>query len=53
MISDWAKPGMYWGVYNGIISATENKSLDPAGIITRAHMAEIMVRYVNNMDVSA
>ena len=53
VISDWAKPGMYWGVYNGIISATENKSLDPAGIITRAHMAEIMVRYVNNMDVSA
>ena len=49
LISDWGKPGMYWGVYNRIIEATQQRMLDPHGIVTRADMAAIMVRYKNNL----
>ena len=49
MISEWARPGMYWAVYNGIISGTGQKMLNPTGIVTRAHMAAIMVRYMDSL----
>ena len=44
-ISAWAKPALYWGVYNEIISGTSTKTLSPQGTATRAQIAKILVGY--------
>ncbi|MBQ7523413.1 MAG: S-layer homology domain-containing protein [Oscillospiraceae bacterium] len=46
-ISAWAKPALYWGYYNGIISGTGTKTLSPQGTATRAQIAKILVGYQN------
>ena len=48
-ISSWGKKGMYWGVYHEIITGATPTTLNPTGLITRAQMAAIMVRYVNDL----
>ena len=45
-ISAWAKDAVYWAVYQKIISGTSPSTLDPGGIVTRAQLSAIMVRYV-------
>lgn len=40
-VSDWAKYGVEWAVYNGIISGKGNNTLDPKGGATRAEAAKI------------
>ena len=47
LIAAWAKPAMYWGVYNVIINGTTPATLSPGGTITRAQLAAIMVRYTD------
>ena len=47
LISAWAKPAMYWGVYHEILNGTSPTTLSPGGTMTRAQLAAIMVRYTN------
>lgn len=44
-IADWAKPAMYWGVFQELIQGTGPKTLSPTGVATRAQIAKIMVEY--------
>ena len=44
-IASWAKAGMYWGVYNDIISGTSKTTLTPQGLATRAQLAKMLVNY--------
>lgn len=46
-ISAWAKPAMYWAVYQKILSGTSPTTLNPGGTVTRAQIAAIMVRYTD------
>ena len=43
--ASWAKAGMYWGVYNDIISGTSKTTLTPQGLATRAQLAKMLVNY--------
>ena len=45
-IAPWAKPAMYWAVYNKIINGM-NGGLNPKGEATRAQLAKILVEYQN------
>ena len=44
-ISAWAKPALYWGYYNEIISGTSTTTFFPQGTATRAQIAKILVGY--------
>ena len=46
-IATWAKPAMYWAVYNTILNGMDG-GLNPAGTATRAQLAKILVEYQNN-----
>lgn len=46
-ISDWAKPSVYWGIYNKLISGTNADTLTPKGTATRAQLAKILVNYID------
>lgn len=46
-IADWAKAGMYWGVYKELIRGTSETTLSPRGSATRAQLAIILVNYVD------
>ncbi len=46
-IASWAKPAMYWGRYNKIISGTSENTLSPEGKATRAQLARILVNYLD------
>ncbi|MDO4802052.1 MAG: S-layer homology domain-containing protein, partial [Prevotellaceae bacterium] len=48
IIASWAKPAMYWGYYNKIISGTSATTLGPTGLATRAQIAKILVDYQDN-----
>ncbi len=47
-IASWAKPAMYWGYYNKIISGTTATTLGPEGNATRAQIAKILVGYLES-----
>ena len=44
-IAAWAKPAMYWGVYNGLIKGKGEGLLAPTDYATRAELAKILVTY--------
>ena len=46
-ISVWAKPSVYWGIYNKLISGTSADTLTPKGTATRAQLAKILVDYID------
>ncbi len=46
-ISVWAKPSMYWGIYNKLISGVSVDALAPQGTATRAQLAKILVNYID------
>lgn len=46
-ISDWAKSSVYWGIYNKLISGTDEMTINPQGTATRAQLARILVSYIN------
>lgn len=45
-ISVWAREPVYWGVYNGILSGNGQRLLNPRGTVTRAQLAAILTRYL-------
>lgn len=47
-ISLWAKPCVYWGFYNKLISGTSKEKLSPKDNATRAQMAKILVEYYHS-----
>ena len=47
-IATWAKPSVYWGIYNKLISGTSETTLTPKGTATRAQLAKILVNYLNS-----
>lgn len=46
-VSEWAKPSVYWGIYNKLISGMSSDTLEPAGNATRAQLAKILINYLN------
>lgn len=44
-ISSWAKPCVYWGVYNKLIKGISKNEISPKGVVTRAQLAKILVDY--------
>ncbi|GEM_PF-6006850 len=47
LIASWAKTSFYWGIYHGIVEGSDNL-LKPTGLATRAQVATMIVRYVEN-----
>ena len=47
-VSEWAKPALYWSVYQGILCGTEslnlNDILSPKSPASRAQIAVMLVR---------
>ena len=48
-VSDWAAPAMAWCVEQGIIGGTTTTTLSPQGLATRAQVATILMRYIENI----
>lgn len=46
-IGAFAKPGVYWAVYNGIVNGTTPTTINPHGTATRAQIAVILLRYMD------
>ena len=46
-ISGWARPALYWGVYNKLLSGTTTTTLSPAAPANRAQLAKILVYYID------
>lgn len=45
-VSEWAKSGMYWGIYNEMILGVGDNTLSPGSGITRAQLAKIITVYI-------
>ncbi len=52
LISDWAKPSMWWGVYYKLISGTTDSTISPQDTTTRAQLAKILVNYINSTHIN-
>ncbi|MBP2072299.1 S-layer homology domain-containing protein [Thermoanaerobacterium butyriciformans] len=48
IISDWAKPSLQWAVSIGIIKGNGSGKLNPLDYITRAEVAAILMRFIEN-----
>lgn len=48
-ISSWAKEGVIWAVGNGLLTGKGNDTLDPSGNATRAQVATILKRFVEDV----
>ncbi|MGE4484350.1 MAG: S-layer homology domain-containing protein, partial [Oscillospiraceae bacterium] len=46
--SDWAQASMKWAVANGLINGKGDGILDPTGTATRAEIAAMLMRFVDN-----
>lgn len=49
-ISEYAISPMYWAVESGLITGTAKDTLAPQGVATRAQVATILTRFVQNME---
>lgn len=47
-ISDWAEEAMMWAVETGLLNGKGDGTLDPKGTATRAEMAAIFTRFMQN-----
>lgn len=45
-IADWAKPAMYWAVFQTLIEGTGPDTLSPKMNATRAQLAKLLVNYI-------
>lgn len=45
-ISSWARGGVSWCVYAGLLNGKPNQLLDPKGTVTRAEMAQVLMNYL-------
>ncbi len=48
-VSTWAEPAIKWAVSQGLITGTSGVTLSPAGMATRAQVAAILQRYIENV----
>ena len=48
-IAGWAKPAVYWAVFNEILSGAGDGRLAPGAAATRAQVAAIFLRYMDNV----
>ena len=48
IVSGWAKDAMSWAVAQGLISGKDGGALDPAGSASRAEVATILMRFLQN-----
>ncbi len=48
-VSDWSEQAMAWAVENGLITGTGAGALNPQGTATRAEVAAILARFVENV----
>ena len=48
-VSGYAVDAMAWAVNNGIINGVGNNTLDPRGTATRAQVAAILMRFIQNL----
>ncbi len=44
-VSYWARGGVSWCVYAGLLNGKPNNLLDPQGTVTRAEMAQVLLNY--------
>lgn len=44
-VASWAKPAMYWAIYNTLISGKTSTTLAPIDTATRAEVAKILLKY--------
>ena len=47
-VSDWAVNAMIWAVENGVITGNGAGALNPQGTATRAEVATILMRFIEN-----
>ena len=47
-ISDWASDAMNWAVAEGIITGKSGGKLDPSGLASRAEVATMLQRFIEN-----
>ena len=48
-ISDWAQEAMVWAVQTGLLGGKDGNVLDPAGAATRAEVATVLQRFLENL----
>ena len=48
-ISDWAYEAIMWATMKGITSGRPDKTLDPTGIATRAEVATMLTKFIENV----
>ncbi len=48
-ISDWAQHAMAWAISVGIINGRDSGVLDPQGTATRAEVAAVLMRFIENL----
>ena len=48
--SSWAKQAMKWAVSRELIAGTSSTTLSPSGTATRAQIATILMRYIENVN---
>jgi len=48
-IGDWAREALEWAVAESIIQGTSNTTLSPRDACTRAQVATIVLRYIQNI----
>ena len=46
--SDWALKNVQWAVAEGLLEGTDSTTLAPTASVTRAQMAMILMRFINN-----
>lgn len=49
--SGWARSAMEWAVAEGLIKGVSGAGLDPSGFATRAQVATILMRFIQNLAV--
>ena len=49
-VADYAADGFAWAVSNKVVSGTSSTTLSPRGTATRAQVAVILVRYLENVE---
>ena len=52
-IASYASDAFAWAVKNGVITGKTGDKLDPSGVLTRAELAQIMVRYLYGSNAAA
>lgn len=49
-VGAFAKPAVYWAIYNGIVTGTTPTTIAPHGTATRAQIAVILLRYMDKFE---